>query len=66
MTTIKCNCQKCIQNDNEHWWCQRFADFTYRENVELCKQYPLYVSDNNDLDDEKGNNRVNRDEAANQ
>ena len=36
MTTIKCKCPKCIQNDNGHWWCLRFSDFTDKENVELC------------------------------
>ena len=41
MTTIKCKCSKCIQNDNGHWWCQRFNDFTDKENVELCRQYPM-------------------------
>jgi hypothetical protein len=30
-----------IQNDNGHWWCQRFHDFTDKENVELCRQYPM-------------------------
>ena len=41
MTTIKCNCKKCIENNNGHWWCQRFCDFTVKENVELCRQYPV-------------------------
>ena len=41
MTTIKYKCPKCIQNDNGHWWCLRFSDFTDKENVELCRQYPL-------------------------
>ena len=41
MITIKCECALCIQNDNGHWWCQRFHDFTDKENVELCKQHPM-------------------------
>lgn len=41
MTTIKCKCKKCIENSNGHWWCQRFCDFTIKENVELCRQYPV-------------------------
>ena len=41
MATIKCNCPKCIQNDNGHWWCQQFSDFTDKDNMELCRQYPM-------------------------
>lgn len=41
MITIKCECKNCIQNDNGHYWCARFADFIDAENLELCKQYPM-------------------------
>ena len=49
MITTKCECRKCIKNENGHWWCQRFADFTVRDTIELCRQYPMIGETDGDM-----------------
>ena len=41
MTTIKCKCHLCIQNDNGHWLCQRFNEFTDQGTIDLCRVSPM-------------------------
>ena len=49
MITTKCECRKCIKNENGHWWCKRFADFTVRDTIELCRQYPMIGETDGDM-----------------
>lgn len=52
---MKCECEMCQQHVSGHWWCQRFADFTNNDTVELCRQYPMigYTDGDMCIDDPK-------------